>query len=279
MDERRAFAVVTPNLNMGQYLGKTIESVLRNLRPGDQYFVVDGGSIDNSTEIIQSYSKYLTGWISEPDHGYADAIAKGFEGTQSHYLCWINSGDLLLDGALDMARKHLEDTEVDFIFGDDVYIDKAGQIIHFSNGSIRSLRNAMLYGGWTPLQDACFWRRDLYERVGGISRELKYAADFDLFLRFAIEGRYKYVNATFSAFRQHESQKSIAGNHNYALERAHCRRRELQKFGGFGFQSLLMEAWYWFSVRCKAHFQTRVPPGQRYRGSPVELLRSEPYER
>ena len=62
MDKSHPFTVVTPNYNMGQYLARTIESVIRNLRPGDQYFVIDGGSTDDSVEIIRSYEKHLLIW-------------------------------------------------------------------------------------------------------------------------------------------------------------------------------------------------------------------------
>ena len=61
---------------MGHYLIATIESVLCNLRPGDEYFIIDGGSSDESVNIIRAYESRITGWISEPDKGYADAIAK-----------------------------------------------------------------------------------------------------------------------------------------------------------------------------------------------------------
>lgn len=73
----RSFSVVTPNFNMGHLLSETIQSVLENLRPGDEYFIVDGGSTDGSIDIIKQYADRLTGWVSEQDAGYADAISKG----------------------------------------------------------------------------------------------------------------------------------------------------------------------------------------------------------
>ena len=204
------FSVVTPNYNMGRYLAETIESVLANLGPGDQYFVIDGGSSDESVEIIGRYEPRLTGWVSEPDHGYADALAKGFARSKSEFLCWVNSGDLLLMGALNSAKNILEESKADFIFGDDFYIDEQGRIIGFSKGYVRSLKNMMLFGGWTPLQDACFWKRSLYGSVGGINRDLEYAADYDLFLRFSLKGSSRYAPVAFSAFRKHTEQKSTS---------------------------------------------------------------------
>jgi hypothetical protein len=92
---------------------------------------------------------------------------------------------------------------------------------------VPDLRNAMLYGGWTPLQDACFWRRGLYEKAGGIDRALKFAADYDLFLRMSLAGRTSFVPFAFSAFRRHVGQKSISGSAAYEDERRQIRSREI----------------------------------------------------
>lgn len=224
-------SVVTPVFNMAAQLEPTIRSVLCNLQPVDEYFIVDGGSTDGTVEMIRRHERRLTGWISAADQGYADALHKGFSRAAGGICCWINAGDLLLRGALDAARKALRDTGADMIFGDDFYIDEQGKVISFSRGYVSDLRAAMLYGGWTPLQDACFWRRELYERVGGIDPALRYAADYDLFLRMALAGSAAYVPLAFSAFRRHAGQKSIAGSQQYSRERKQVRRRELSRSG------------------------------------------------
>jgi len=201
-------SVVTPSLNMAPYIEGTIKSVIGNLKEGDEYFVIDGGSTDGSTDIIRRYEDHITGWVSENDAGYADALAKGFARASGDILCWINAGDIYLAGALDAARKLMTD-DLDMIFGDDFYIDEANTILAYSRGWVPNLRMAMLYGGWTPLQDACFWRCSLYRKIGGLDRSLRYAADYDLFLRMALAGRTGYVPLTFSAFRRHTGQKSF----------------------------------------------------------------------
>ena len=219
-------SVVTPSFNMARYLEDTIKSVVANLRPGDEYFVIDGGSTDGSVDTIRRYEHNITAWISEPDAGYADAIGKGFVRATGDILCWINAGDFYLSGALDAARNAVTD-ERDMIFGDEFYVDEINRILSFSRGWVPNLRTATLFGGWTPLQDACFWRRSLYEAIGGIDRSLQYAADYDLFLRMAQAGRAAYVPLTFSAFRRHAGQKSISGSQAYQIERRRVRAREL----------------------------------------------------
>ncbi|WHZ28767.1 MAG: hypothetical protein OJF51_003565 [Nitrospira sp.] len=251
------FSIITPNLNLSRYLPYTVESVLCNLSPGDEYFVIDGGSNDDSIGIIRRYESWLTGWISEPDQGYADALAKGFGRVTGDILCWINSGDLLLPGALDAARQALTDTRADMVFGDDFYIDEEGRVICFSRGYVKDLRGAMLYGGWTPLQDACFWRRELYERVGGVNPRIGYAADFDLFLRMAIHGTCRYVPLTFSAFRRHAGQKSISGSDAYRKERKNLRRAMLDGLPGFRLGESLYCAWHETAIRWRVYVSQR----------------------
>ena len=249
--------MVTPNYNMGDYLGLTMETVLGNLRSGDEYFVVDGGSTDGSLDVIRSYEKRLTAWVSEPDQGYADALAKGFARASGDILCWVNAGDLLLTGALDAARDAMAHTGADLIYGDDFYIDDEGRVIFFSRGHVGDLRAAMLYAGWTPLQDACFWRRELYERVGGLDPTLRYAADYDLFLRMALRGNTIYVPKAFSAFRRHPGQKSISGATTYRQEREDVRCRELARVRGPAFGAALRRVWYALAIRWRVRVAQR----------------------
>ncbi|QIP01735.1 glycosyltransferase family 2 protein [Bradyrhizobium symbiodeficiens] len=226
-------SVVTPSFNLGYYLEDTVRSVIANLRPDDEYFIIDGGSTDNSVDVIRQYESSITSWVSEHDAGYADALAKGFARATGDILCWINAGDLYLSGALDIARQMLT-ADVDFVFGDDLYIDEKNRVLSYSNGWVPDLLTATLFGGWSPLQDACFWRRSLYERAGGMNPKLQYAADYDLFLRMSLVGRTRYVPVTFSAFRRHVGQKSVSGSSAYDVERKQVRARELREYKEYG---------------------------------------------
>jgi glycosyltransferase involved in cell wall biosynthesis len=266
-------SVVTPNLNLGAYLPSTIESVLTNLSPGDEYFVIDGGSTDGSVDVIREYESRLTGWVSEPDRGHADAIAKGFTRATGDILCWINSGDLLLPGALDAARRALSETGAEMIFGDDLYADEHGRVIFYSRGYVKDLKQAMLYGGWTPLQDACFWTRALYERVGGINPLLKHAVDYDLFLRMGLEGTTQYVSLTFSVFRRHCGQKSIAQADAYQTERAEVRRRHLAQVGGSLFVKSFRLLWHGTAIRWRVHVSQQRWHRPDLVGRPIDELR------
>jgi len=251
---RPGFCVVTPNFNMASYLAETIESVLINMGPDDQYFVVDGGSTDGSVDILKHYEGRISGWISEPDRGYADAVAKGFAMGSSQYQCWIACGDLFLPSALNLARSILIQTGADMIYGDDFYIDEHGKLLQITNGQIDHLGEMMLYGGWTPLQDACFWTTDLYERIGGMNPEIRYAADYDLFLRMAMLGRCSYTPHVFSAFRRHEGQTSERYREAYKKEKlaAACAAKSMISKNPIPQWS---EAYYWLYPKFRARIR------------------------
>ncbi len=269
------FSVVTPNLNMAGFLSETIESILANLEDGDEYLVIDGGSTDGSVDIIRTYANRLTGWKSEPDRGYADAVAKGFAQTSGDLMCWVNCGDLLLKGALAAAREAIDRTETELIFGDNVLIDDRGQVLAQGRADTRNLRRMMLYGGWTPQQEACFWRRDLYERAGGLNVSLPLAADYDFFLRAACAGRCSYVPIVFSAFRRHANQKSIASRGRYEAERQACRRRMLARQGVSSLNAFVCSTCFWWLGRMRHHVGRHLSAGWVSPGGPVQGLAAD----
>ena len=261
---------------MAPYLEDTITSVLANLGDGDEYFIVDGGSTDGSVDIIRRYEDRITGWVSERDRGYADAIAKGFDRATGDILCWINAGDLYLSGAFDAARDRLTD-DIDLIFGDDFYIGEDSRVLSHSRGWVPNLRMATLFGSWSPLQDACFWRRSLYERIEGIDRSLEYAADYDLFLRMALAGRSSYVPVTFSAFRRHTGQKSISGMAAYKSERRAVRSREMALYNATPSRKLLRRIIYRSGMSIRSRLASLIWRGPDLAGQLVTDFSSGTY--
>lgn len=274
---RYNFSIVTPNLNHGKYLAKTIESVLANLQLGDEYYIIDGGSTDESIEIIQSYESRITGWVSEQDRGYADAISKGLNAGSAPFQCWINSGDLMLKGSLNEASRYFSNSSAEFIFGDDFYIDSNDNVVLYSSGYVSSLKKNMLFGGWTPLQDACFWRRTLYDRVGGINSDFKFAADYELFLRFTMAGECMYVPCAFSAFRQHDGQKSISGMLNYKAERIRAQQNVLAMQSTPALVCWLKREYFTWAIRFRSRILCRMWNKPHLVGKSIYGIRSGRY--
>jgi hypothetical protein len=159
------------------------------------------------------------------------------------------------------------------IFGDDLYADEEGRVLFFSRGYVRDLKDAMLYGGWTPLQDACFWTRTLYEQVGGINPKLKQAVDYDLFLRMAMLGTTRYVPLTFSVFRRHGGQKSIAAADAYRAEREAIRKRQLAHVPEPALRKVIRQAWHGLAIRWRVHVQQRRWRRPDLVGRPMSELR------
>ena len=105
-------SVITPSFNQAAFLEQTILSVLGQDYPNLEYGIVDGGSTDGSLEIIKKYAKKLSWWISEKDHGQAEAINKGLRRTKGQILAWLNSDDLYLPGAIQSAVEQLENNRM-----------------------------------------------------------------------------------------------------------------------------------------------------------------------
>jgi GT2 family glycosyltransferase len=230
--------------------------------------VIDGGSKDGSIEIIKSYEDRISGWISEPDGGYAEAVDKGFAMAESKFQYWLACGDLMLPGALSLARSILTQTKADMIFGDDFYIDVDGHVLQLTNGYAPNLSAMMLSGDWTPLQDACFWRSSLYRRVGGLNIDFRYAADYDLFLRMALCGRCEYTPHVFSAFRSHEGQTSqkhrgAYRDEKFAAKTAVARSHDLPRI------LVLTRFFYWFYARFRARIWSAKTLAPQFLGSAV----------
>ena len=200
--------VVTPSYNQAKFIEATIQSVLDQGYPNLEYIIIDGGSKDDSAEIIRRYEKHLAYWVSEKDKGPSDAIVKGFSRATGTILAYLNSDDLYLPGSLETIAEIMNDPAVDVAYGNMYWIDTDGKrIAEQRQTPFRPM--GFLYGGATLPQPAVFWRSDLYQRCGGMDTSYHFAFDAYLFFRFALEGaRFKHVNKFVASFRIHPQSKS-----------------------------------------------------------------------
>lgn len=203
-------SIVTPSYNQACYLEETLRSVLLQGYPNLEYMVLDGGSIDGSAEIIRKYEPWLAYWRSECDGGQSAAIAEGFERATGEILAWLNSDDRYQPGSLGRAVRFLiARPRAAFAGGDTYRINMVGRIERriFAVPPNRFLTAHL--GRHSLAQPSCFWRRDAYERAGGLDRTLRFCMDRDLFIRlFAVGPSYRIPGPPLADFRIHDSSKT-----------------------------------------------------------------------
>ncbi len=201
-------SVVTPSYNQGRYLEETIRSVLLQGYPDLEYFVIDGGSLDGSVEIIKRYGPWLTYWVSEPDAGQADAINKGLARATGLIFNWINSDDLLTPGVLGNVARSFQGADV-----------VTGTCLHFGDIPaplrVRS-RNLTTWDlvlhrpeGAVFQQPATWLDRAKLELAGGLDPRFHFAFDLDMMIRYLHRfPRVRYLDDVLAHFRHHEASKT-----------------------------------------------------------------------
>jgi glycosyltransferase involved in cell wall biosynthesis len=224
---------VTPSYNQGQFLEQAILSVLDQGYPNLEYIVIDGGSTDDSVEIIKKHRKHLAYWVSEPDEGQTNAINKGFARSSGQIMNWLNSDDLLLPGALDaVAAAFSRDSAVDFVYGDCDLIDADGKML-IRQRAPEFDRDVMVYGRSVLSQPACFWSRSVWQKLGALDEQYGFCMDMEFWVRAAVTGCvFKLVRRPIAATRLHRAAKtSTIHDRLWQEHRAILNRYELLPFG------------------------------------------------
>lgn len=196
-------SIITPNYNGDAYLEETIQSVLSQGYPNLEYIIIDGGSTDGSVDIIKKYESQLTYWVSEPDAGLYHAIQKGFERSTGDIMAWINSDDKYHPGAFSIAIELFNQfPQIEWLQGIPSVYDEQGRTVMVDHS--KSWCKADVYSGryqWIQ-QESTFWRRSLWEKAGAtLDTRLRYAADFELWLRFFRHAELYSIKSLLSGFR------------------------------------------------------------------------------
>lgn len=211
MPDLPRISIITPSYNQGQFLEETIRSVLDQGYPNLEYMIFDGGSQDQSVEIIQKYADRLAYWVSERDRGQSHAINKGFLRCTGEIIAWLNSDDLYVPGALAfVADTFASYPEVDLLYGDAEIIDASGKfIMHRKELPIDpSMGNLIGWGLLIP-QPAAFFRRRVLDRAGLLDETLRYCLDAEFWGRVSAHGTIQHFPRLLARQRYHSQAKTI----------------------------------------------------------------------
>jgi glycosyltransferase involved in cell wall biosynthesis len=210
-------SIITPSYNQAPYIEQTIQSVLRQDYPRIEYILIDGGSTDNSFEIIEKYADRLAYWISEKDSGQAEAINKGFRRARGEILAWLNSDDYYLPNTISAVVKCFdENPDVVMVYGDMLAVDGNGRttnILKYKQLSLEDLLCFQIIG-----QPSVFFRRSALEKVGPLDTTFHFMLDHHFWIRLAQQGRILHVPQTWSAARYHAGAKNRARAAEFGLE-------------------------------------------------------------
>ena len=210
LPQDKIISIVTPSYNQGYFIEETIASVLDQQYPNLEYIIIDGGSTDNTVEVIKKYEKHLKFWVSEKDRGQPDAINKGLKYCTGEIFNWLNSDDYLESGALQKIATAFEEDNIQMV---------AGRVRIFETETVEMVQNQNLSAQglmcWEKdvkfVQPGVWLRKKLINKCGGIDEAFHYAFDWDLYIRYLYHFPVvKEIEDLLVHFRLHNHSKTVS---------------------------------------------------------------------
>ena len=215
-------SIVTPSLNQGAYIDEAIQSVCNQDYPRIEHIVVDGGSTDGTLDVLRSHPHLR--WVSEPDDGQAAALNKGFRLAGGEIFGWLNADDYYLPGAVSAAATLLRETGCGLVHGGWRQVDEEGRTVRDVPPIPFDLRRQLEVSN-AVAQPGAFFTRVAYEAVGGVDESLRYAMDYELWLKLGTRFEVRHLDRVQAAFRFHSTSKSVAESEGFVAETWRASRR------------------------------------------------------
>ena len=208
-----SISVIIPSFNQGQFIEDTLLSVIGQQYPNLEILVIDGGSTDNTVEILEKYSDKISYWHSKKDKGQADAINQGLHLSSGDVICWLNSDDMFMPGTLlDIGKRFQGHTDQShFIYGAAVAIKESGESVFSNTQSAAPFDASKLTYFDYIVQPSTFWTRKLFQCVGDLNIRYNYALDWEWFIRASEVTEFEYVCKFYSVYRYHSLHKTSNG--------------------------------------------------------------------
>jgi glycosyltransferase involved in cell wall biosynthesis len=212
MQEFPSISIVIPSWNQGRFIGRTLDSILKQDYPGSiEVIISDGGSTDETVEVLKSYGDRLI-WWSAKDKGFVDAVTKGVARATGEILAVQSSDDYYLPGAFRaMAAAFQRYPAASFISGGEYAIDLQGNVVSSSNPSGEITPRTILFST-VPPQHATFVKRQFFEETGGMRREVDMCADIDQWYRVAHLAPGHYISDMLAVYQLHPDQRTVTSN-------------------------------------------------------------------
>lgn len=214
-----SISIVTPTFQHGEFLEEAIRSVLLQGYPNLQYLVVDGGSTDNTIDVLRKYDRWIDYWVSEPDSGQTDALNKGFARCSGDVANWLCSDDLLAPAALRAVAWGFADLrDADAVLGrtqhDHIYDPSKNRLEKPIAGRIA------LLPAWNPIsQPSCFFSRKFLDRTPPLDVGLHFCMDLELWTYLkSRKARWKVIDDVVGVYRYTAKNKTMTGGENYLRE-------------------------------------------------------------
>ena len=210
----RKISIITPTLNQGKFIERSIRSVLNQNYPNLEYIIIDGGSTDDTLSIIKKYQKHITYWVSENDSGQSNAINKGINKASGEVINWLNSDDFLEEGALHKVNECFKNNSINVVAGYSTYITDQGKVMpgmrfrtYIDKSNILStLANTSLN------QPSTFFKKPVFEKITPLPEEYHYNMDLIMWLRYLClfgMDQIQLIDQDLSVVTYHKNAKTV----------------------------------------------------------------------